>query len=72
MNFLNSFKSIWTYFYQVDDSEGHLTKRSGNDYLLAQQDGHYNQDCSEYEAACPDSFFGVSFSVICKNVNLVS
>ena len=49
-------------FLQVDeyhDFENHLTKRSGSEYLRAQQDGHYNQDCSEYEAACPDSIFGV-------------
>jgi hypothetical protein len=43
-----------------DDYEDFLVDRSDGDYLKAQQDGHYNQDCSEYEAECPQSVFGVN------------
>ncbi len=43
-----------------DDYEDYLVDSSDGDYLKAQQDGHYNQDCSEYEAECPQSVFGVN------------
>ena len=52
-------------FLQIDyqDFEGNLADQLNSDYLRAQQDGHYNKDCSEYEAACPTSIFEVNLSL---------
>ena len=55
-----------TNLFQIDydDYDSYLDRddRVGNDYIRAQQDGHFHQDCSYYEEDCPTSLFGVSFS----------
>jgi len=47
-----------------DDYESYLVdSRMDNDYIRAQQDGHFYQDCSNYEEECPTSLFGVNMRV---------
>ena len=43
-----------------DDYDNYLVDRADGEYVRAQMDGHYHQECSHYHDECPTSFFGVN------------
>ena len=45
--------------YLLDGINGHIEEDT--DYLIAQKDGYFGQDCTQYHQACPISVFAVCF-----------